>query len=62
MTTPLKSNFAQNPHWITFWRRVRAAAQELDRIEAEQTAGEPHSVLPRGDYDDQPSDIRLSPR
>ena len=44
MTTPLKSNFAQNPHRITFWRRVRAAAQELDRIEAEQTAGEPHSV------------------
>ena len=33
-----------NPHWITFWRRVRAAAQELDRFNAEQTAGEPHSV------------------
>ena len=26
-----------NPHWAVFWRRVRAAAEELRRAEAEQT-------------------------
>lgn len=32
---------ALNPHWVTFWQKVRAAAQELNRIEAEQMEGSP---------------------
>ena len=44
MRTSHPDNNALNPHWVTFWHRIRAAAQELDRFEAEQTAGEPHSV------------------
>jgi len=30
-----------NPYWVTFWQKVRAAAQELNRIEAEQAEGNP---------------------
>ena len=44
MTTPFKGDIAPNPNWVTFWQRVRAAAKELERIEAEQIAGELRSV------------------
>ena len=30
---------ALNPNWVTFWRQIRAAADELRRIEAEQADG-----------------------
>lgn len=37
MTKVPKTEAILNPHWVTFWRRVRAAAEELHRIETEQT-------------------------
>lgn len=36
MIAPLKDNPALNPHWVTFWTRVRAAAEELRQLDAEQ--------------------------
>lgn len=33
------SQSAPNPHWVIFWQRVRTAADELRRIEAEQSQG-----------------------
>lgn len=32
---------ALNPNWVMFWRKVKAAADELRRIEAEQSESNP---------------------
>ncbi len=38
-TTP-HSQPTPNPHWVMFWQKVRAAADELRRLEAEQAQGD----------------------
>lgn len=32
---------ALNPNWVMFWQKVKAAADELRRIEAKQTEDNP---------------------
>lgn len=38
MPASSRDNAPINPQWVTFWSRVRAAAEELRRLEAEQAA------------------------